>query len=146
MNSSSAKTYLEDVDEDHKNIVDRLKSEIQDLQEYQKEELESLLKESEDLQSIHENEKSQLTQKFQEIVQGLQKRVEEELMLKMVERSTLKDGELIKIENVRGVVTTLHHRCLRMFRAVNSLNLLFSCLLFLPYLTSFCAILQQSSW
>lgn len=108
------------MDEDHKNIVDRLKSEIQDLQEYQKEELESLLKESEDLQSIHENEKSQLTQKFQEIVQGLQKRVEEELMLKMIERSTLKDDELIKIENVREVVTRLHHRCLRLSCAVNS--------------------------
>ena len=92
--------YLEDVDEDHKTIVNRLKSEIKDLQENQKEELESLLKESEDLQSIHETEKSQLTQKFQEIVQGLKGRVEEELKLKMVERSSLKDDELIKIKNV----------------------------------------------
>lgn len=101
--------YLEDMDDDHKNVVERMKLELQELKEGQKKELESLLLESENLQIIHEKEKTELTQRFQDMVQDLRKRDEEVIKIQMLESSNKKDDEFSKIENVR--VEGVHSAC-----------------------------------
>lgn len=95
--------YLEDMDDDHKNILEKLRQEMLELKESQKTELESLLLESENLQIIHEKEKTELTQRFQDMVQDLRKRDEEVIQVKMLESMNKKDDEFSEIEKVRDM-------------------------------------------
>ena len=99
--------YLEDMDDDHKNVLERMRQEMQELKEAQKAELESLLLESENLQIIHEKEKTELTQRFQDMVQDLRKRDEELIKVKLLEGINKKDDEFSEIEKVRGVCDVL---------------------------------------
>jgi uncharacterized membrane protein len=108
----SAKMYLEDMDDDHKNIVERMRQEMQELKESQKAELESLLLESENLQEIHEKEKTELTLRFQDMVQDLRKRDEEVIKVKLLESINKKEEEFSEVEKVRGMMVDLSTCCI----------------------------------
>jgi hypothetical protein len=118
----SAKLYLEDMDDDHKNVLERMRQEMQELKESQKAELESLLLESENLQVVHEKEKTELTQRFQDMVQDLRKRDEEVIKVKLLEGINKKEDEFSEIEKVRGVMSNGYTCCIVVmkYKAVSS--------------------------
>ena len=92
---------MEEINLEHSTILHQVAVEVHDLKESQKLELESLLKESENVQNLHEKEKTELSQRFQDLIQDLRAHDEEQMKIELKESMTQRDEEFSQKEKVR---------------------------------------------
>lgn len=104
---------MEEINLEHSTLLRQVAVEVQDLKESHRTELESFLKDSENVQFLHEKEKTDLSQRFQDLIQDLRNHDEEQTKIKIKESLAQRDAEFIAKEKV--IIQSTFTDCLIFF-------------------------------